>query len=77
MATKKMKVYLVFCAADQSLRVVRNLRDLAWDELAFEITINVPDPWGRLAGVIVIDLPEDGPAVIEVQLETPAEGDQA
>lgn len=72
--TKQLKATLVFRAADQSLRVVRRRPVLAWDELAFDLTINIPDPWGRLAGAIVIDLPENGPAVIEVALEAPPEG---
>ena len=69
---RKMTAYLIYRASDASLRVVRKRPDLAWDELAFTVNVNVPDPWGRLAGAIVIDLPENGPAVVEVQTEPPA-----
>ena len=63
---RKMKAFLIYRANDSSLRVVRKMQTLAWDEVAFAIEVNIPDPWGRLAGSIVIDLPENGPAVIEV-----------
>lgn len=69
---KQLKAYLVYRASDQSLRVITRSPRLAWDEVAFTIQVNVPDPWGRLAGAIVIDLPENGPAVVEVQQEEPA-----
>lgn len=68
---KTIKAFLVFRAADQSLRIVRRRQPLAWDEVAFNLTVNVPDPWGKLAGAVVIDLPENGPAVVEVQVEQP------
>lgn len=64
---KKKHAYLIYRASDQSLRCVTRRPDLAWDEIAFNVTINVPDPWGRLAGSVVIDLPEAGPPVIEVK----------
>lgn len=66
---KQLKAHLIFRASDQSLRVVRKRPALAWDELSFEVTLNVPDPWGRLAGAVVIDLPESGPPIIEVTPE--------
>ena len=65
-----MSAFLVYRASDQSLRVnkggIHGRPQLAWDEIAFTVEINIPDPWGRLAGAIVIDLPENGPAVVEV-----------
>jgi len=67
MAARQKKAYLVYRASDDSLRVRTTLGPLAWDEIAFKVDVNIPDPWGRLAGAIVIDLPEQGPAVIEVQ----------
>lgn len=66
---KKLKAYLIYRAADQNLRVVKSAPRLAWDEIAFTVEVNVPDPWGRLAGAVVIDLPENGPAVIEVAVD--------
>ena len=71
--TRTVKAFLVYRAADQSMRVVKNLPRLAWDEIAFTINVNVPEPWGRLAGAVVIDLPENGPVVVEVVV--PKEGD--
>jgi hypothetical protein len=65
---KTIKAFLVFRASDQSLRVVRRVQPLKWDEIQFSLTVNVPDPWGKLAGAVVIDLPEGGPAVVEVQV---------
>lgn len=66
--TKTVKGYLIYRAHDDSLRTVKKLQSgLAWDEVAFVVQVKVPDAWGRLAGAIVIDLPDDGPAVIEVQ----------
>lgn len=73
---KKMTAFLVYRAHDESLRVVTRSPALRWDEVAFRVEVNVPDPWGRLAGAVVIDLPEGGPAVIEVQhAEAKAEAD--
>jgi hypothetical protein len=70
---KKLKAFLIFRASDQNLRVVRTRPAVAWDEMYWEIEISVPDPWGRLAGSIVIDLPEGGPAKVEVvNREAPA-----
>lgn len=66
MATRTVKAFLIYRARDGALRVVSRRPHLDWDEVSFEVSVNVPDPWGRLAGAIVIDLPETGPAVIEV-----------
>lgn len=63
---RTLKAFLVYRANDQSLRTVRKLPRLAWDEVAFNIEVTVPDPWGRLAGSILVELPETGPAVVEV-----------
>lgn len=63
---KTLKAFLIFRAADQSLRIVRTRPQVAWDEIYFEVSVSVPDPWGRLAGSVVIELPETGPAVVEV-----------
>lgn len=68
--SRKVKAFLVYRASDGSLRVVKGARGvvtLAWDEIAFEVEVIVPDPWGRLAGAILIELPENGPAIVEVQ----------
>lgn len=63
------KAWLIFRARDENLRVVTRQPRLDWDEVAFTITVKVPDPWGRLAGSILVELPESGPAVVEVQAE--------
>lgn len=68
MAAKTLKAFLIYRASDQGLRVVTRSPSLAWDEIAFNIQVTVPDPWGRLAGSILIELPENGPAVVEVVL---------
>lgn len=71
---RSLTAYLIYRAADQSLRVVRKRPLLAWDEVAFTVNVTVPDPWGRLAGAIAIDLPESGPAVVEVVHDEPETG---
>lgn len=71
---RKLTAFLIFRAADASLRVVRKRPAIAWDEVAFTVNVTIPDPWGRLAGAIAIDLPENGPAVIEVS-DTEAQKD--
>lgn len=68
MANRKLTAFLIYRASDASLRVNRKRPDLAWDELAFTVDVIVPDPWGRLAGAVVIELPENGPAVVEISL---------
>lgn len=68
-AVRTLKAFLIYRARDQNLRVVSRSPNLDWDEVAFTIQVSVPDPWGRLAGAVVIDLPENGPAVVEVQTE--------
>lgn len=69
MASKTLKAFLIFKARDQTLRVVTRRPSLFWDEIYFEVTLNVPQPWGRLAGATTIDLPDAGPAVIEIAPE--------
>lgn len=69
MAARKKRAYLVYRASDDSLRVNNKPPRLHWDEIAFTVDVTIPDPWGRLAGAILIELPETGPAVIEVQHE--------
>lgn len=64
---KTLKAFLVFRAHDSNLRVTKTRPRLDWDEVAFEISVTVPQPWGRLAGAIVIELPDTGPAVVEVK----------
>lgn len=66
---RKLQAFLVYRASDQSLRINKGVSGtirLAWDEVAFKVEVSIPDPWGRLAGSVLIDLPENGPAVIEV-----------
>lgn len=63
---KVINAFLIFRARDQSMRVVNRNPHLDWDEVAFNLTLKVPDPWGRLAGAVAIELPEVGPAVIEI-----------
>lgn len=63
---KKLTAYLIYRAHDQNLRVNRQRPHLDWDEIAFTVEVTVPNPWGRLAGSIVIELPENGPAVVEI-----------
>lgn len=74
---KQLRCFLVFRARDERVRVVTRNPQLDWDEVAFTVQVNVPDPWGRLAGAIVIDLPENGPAVIEVSGEGVTASQQA
>lgn len=64
---KTLKAFLIFRAHDSNLRVVTRRPNLDWDEIAFDISVTVPQPWGRLAGSIVVELPENGPAVVEVK----------
>lgn len=71
MAHTTKRAWLIFRARDESMRVVTRNPRLDWDEVAFSLTINVPDPWGRLAGAVVIELPENGPAVVEVKHNEP------
>lgn len=65
---RKMEAFLIYRASDQSLRIAKGTNGLrlAWDEIAFKVEVNIPDPWGRLAGSVLIELPENGPAVVEV-----------
>jgi hypothetical protein len=65
-SARSKRVFLIYRASDDSLRVNRQRPALAWDEIAFTVDVTIPDPWGRLAGSILIELPETGPAVIEV-----------
>lgn len=67
--TKVVKAFLIYRARDTSLRVVTRRPQLDWDEVAFSVEVSVPNPWGRLAGSVLIELPDDGPAIVEVQRE--------
>jgi hypothetical protein len=67
MSARAKRAYLIYRASDDSLRVVSKSPALAWDEIAFTVDVTIPDPWGRLAGAVLIELPEAGPAVIEVE----------
>jgi hypothetical protein len=66
-ASRSKRAYLIYRASDDSMRINNKPPRLAWDEICFTVDVNIPDPWGRLAGAILIDLPEQGPAVIEVE----------
>ena len=66
MKPRKITAYLIYRASDASLRVNVRRPDLAWDEVAFTVEVTVPNPWGRLAGSVLIELPESGPAIVEV-----------
>lgn len=64
----KLKAWLIFRASNQTLRVVRRAPSLEWDEISWSIELSIPQPWGRLAGAIKIDLPESAPPTVDVQL---------
>lgn len=68
MSARKLEAFLIYRASDQSLRVAKGTNGLrlAWDEVAFKVQMTIPEPWGRLAGSVLIELPENGPAVIEI-----------
>lgn len=66
MADRSRRAYLIYRASDDSLRINNKQPRLAWDEIAFTVDVKIPDPWGRLAGAVLIELPENGPAVVEV-----------
>lgn len=66
---KKMKAFLIYRAHDNDLRINKRMPTLEWDEIAFVVEVVVPDPWGRLAGSVLIELPENGPAVVEVKVD--------
>lgn len=68
---KTVKAYLIYRASDASLRVVKGERKLtlAWDEIAWRVQVEVPDPWGRLVGSILVELPDMGPPLVEVRPE--------
>ena len=63
-----MTAWLIFKASSQTLRVVRRAPELDWDEISWRIELTVPNPWGRLAGAIKLDLPEGPPPTVDVQL---------
>lgn len=62
----KLKRYLIFSAANQSLRIVTQPPRLSWDEIYWTINLTIPQPWGKLAGAITIDLPEGKPPVVQL-----------
>ena len=65
---RTVKAFLIYRASDQNLRVVKvRPTSLQWDEIAFPVQINVPAPWGKVVGSVVIDLPESGPPHIVVE----------
>lgn len=64
----KLRVFLVFRASTQELRVVRRAPELQWDEIAWSVELAIPQPWGRLVGAIKIDLPEAPEPTVDVQL---------
>lgn len=66
---KQVKVLLIYRGSDQSLRVVTKPRPLAMDEVAWRITLDVPGPWGQIAGQIDINLPEAPPTVEVTEME--------
>lgn len=66
MSARKKTAFLIYRASDDSLRINNKRPSLAWDEIAFTVDVTIPDPWGRLAGSVLIELPENGPAVVEV-----------
>ena len=63
-----LKAWLIFKASDQTLRINKSRPRLTWDEIAWSVELQIPQPWGRLAGAIKIDLPEAPEPTVDVQL---------
>lgn len=63
---KKVQAWLIYRASDGSLRVNSKRPRLAWDEITWSVSLNVPDPWGAIAGAIEITLPDSPPAEVKV-----------
>lgn len=51
--------------ANTDVRVTTRKPRLRWDEVAFQINVNIPDTSGEVLGAIDVNLPEP-PAVPEV-----------
>jgi hypothetical protein len=50
-------------------RVVQRYPRLAWDEVAFPLTVKLPETWGRVYGDVPIEvqMPDpDGPPTVKV-----------
>lgn len=74
MATTK-QCWLVFRMGDQSLRVLTGKRApaLNWDEIAWQVKLKVPEPWGRVQGDVEITLPDSPPPEIVItEIAVPA-----
>jgi hypothetical protein len=74
----KTTAWLVYRARDGSLRVNTRVPRLAWDEISWRVVINIPDPWGRMAGNVEITLPESPPAdIVVTDIAQPSGGNGA
>lgn len=69
----RLKRYLIFSAASQSLRIVTQPPRLSWDEIYWTLDLSVPQPWGKFAGAITIDLPEGAAPIVQIRLAEPTD----
>lgn len=51
------KKYLI-ARSDGEMRVVTKRPRLRWDEVAYEVRVNVPDAWGEIKGIIELSMAE-------------------
>lgn len=67
--SRKLRKFLIV-KADGSMRIVGRTPDLALDEFAYVIAVEIPDAWSRIVGQIDLALPDpaDLPAV-QVRLQ--------
>ena len=55
-----MRIYTKYLIFDNggNVRVTATTRRLAYNEVAYKLTVNVPNTWGTLQGEVNFDLPE-------------------
>jgi len=65
---RTLKRVLIVSASGES-RVVARPRGLRWDEFGFNLTITIPDTWGKVIGAINVELPEPDMPDVRVALQ--------
>lgn len=58
--------------SDGEMRIMKRASGLSWDEVAFRVTVNIPEGWGRVRGDIEITMPEPPTEAVISEFKTNA-----
>jgi hypothetical protein len=63
----KIKRFLIV-RADGECRIVTRKPNLGWNEVAFELNVEIPNSWAKITGSIDIQMPDPPEASLTAQV---------